>query len=113
MQIQALVALLAVAVATRASAACDGFLRLRVALNANNNGLADSLTACVAPLLFAPIKWLPTDQSHEFCSQQACTRAVTQLKRLPRCTWHSPVPSSSDANTLSIAQQVMRDCGGA
>lgn len=113
MQIQALAALLAVALAPRSSAACDGFDQLRAALNANSNGLADSLTACVAPLLFAPVKWLPTDQAHEFCRQDACVRAVAQLKKLPLCMRYSSIPSGSDANTLAIAQQVMRDCGGA
>ncbi|KAG6609460.1 Splicing factor U2AF 50 kDa subunit [Phytophthora cinnamomi] len=110
MQIQVVATLLVMAVAVCSSTACGGFGRLRTALNANSNGLADSLTACVAPLLFTPIKWIPAGQAREFCSQKACVRAVAQLKKFPSCTWHGPVPSGSDANTLAMAQQVMRDC---
>ncbi|KAG3198949.1 hypothetical protein PC128_g5640 [Phytophthora cactorum] len=110
MQIQVLLVLLAMATAVGDAATCDGFAQLRFTLNTNEGGLADALRECVAPLLFTPVKWLPGGQAREFCSQETCERAVQQLKLLPSCTWSSEIPSGSDANTLAIAQQVMRDC---
>ncbi|KAG7389755.1 hypothetical protein PHYPSEUDO_009675 [Phytophthora pseudosyringae] len=112
MRIQLLAALVATAMAVGDAVACDGFDQLRFTLNTNEGGVADALRECVAPVLFAPAQWLPGDQVHEFCAQEACKRAVQRLKTLPSFIWESKVPSGSDANTLVIAQQVMRDCGG-
>ncbi|KAL3673424.1 hypothetical protein V7S43_001136 [Phytophthora oleae] len=111
MQVHMLKALVAIAAALCGVKACDGFFQLRFSLKTNERGLADSLRECVAPLLFAPVQWLPGDQAREFCTQEACKRAVQELKKIPSCTWKSEIPSGSDANTLAIAQQVMRDCG--
>eukprot|EP00644_Phytophthora_capsici_P000336 jgi/Phyca11/540172/estExt2_Genewise1Plus.C_PHYCAscaffold_40589 len=111
MQIRMLEAFVAIAAALCAVEACEGFYQLRFSLNTNERGLADSLRECVAPLLFAPVQWLPGDQASEFCTQEACKHAVQELKKFPSCIWTSEIPSGSDANTLAIAQQVMRDCG--
>jgi DNA polymerase III delta subunit len=110
---QVLAALLAALSTVCTDGACDGFDQLRFMLKTNQGGLADALTACVAPLLFGSNRWLPSDQARDFCSQEACQRAVTLLKQLPSCTWQSEVPSGSDANSLSIAQQVLRECASA
>lgn len=112
MPTRVLTVLLAAANAVGGVAACTGFDHLRFTLNTNQGGVADTLRNCVAPLLFAPVPWLPADQAHEFCNEEDCKRAVRQLKQFPSCTWESQIPSGSDANTLAIAQQVIRDCGG-
>ncbi|KAF4043941.1 hypothetical protein GN244_ATG03816 [Phytophthora infestans] len=111
MRIQELLVLLATKTAAGDATSCDGFSQLRFTLTTNEGGLADALRECVAPLLFTPSKWLPGDQARKFCDQEACKRAVQKMEQLPPCTWNSEIPSGSDANTLSIAQQVMRDCG--
>lgn len=102
--------LLVTATATVCVASCDGYTQLRATLNRNEGGLADALRECISPLLFAPLQWLPDGQVREYCDQKTCLEAVQQMKKLPACTWVSEIPSGSDANTLAIAMQVMRDC---
>ncbi|KAL8008226.1 hypothetical protein Plhal703r1_c02g0008741 [Plasmopara halstedii] len=90
-------------------ATCDGFDQLRAILITSEDGLADALRECIALLLFAPRQWFPTDQAREFCNYKACIAAVQQLQKVPTCMWVSKISPGSDANTLSIAKQVMQD----
>lgn len=92
------------------AAACDDVNKLQTALRTNRNGVGDSLLACVAPLLVAPMQWLPAGQATEFCRLEACKRVVNELYLLSPCTWAAEVPAGNDANALAMAQQVMRDC---
>lgn len=102
----ALLFLMALSCAT----ACDDVNQLRTALHTNRNGVGDSLLACVAPLLVAPMQWLPASQATEFCRLAACKRVVDELSLLSPCTWTAQVPAGDDGNAFAMAQQVMRDC---
>ncbi|RLN68674.1 hypothetical protein BBJ28_00007972, partial [Nothophytophthora sp. Chile5] len=87
-------------VAVAQDKACDGLGELRASLQTNRDDLADTLKTCVAPLLFAPIKWLTPSQAHGYCSQEACAHAVALLTQLPTCTWESPA-TGSDSDLIA------------
>ncbi|KAJ0405508.1 hypothetical protein P43SY_011356 [Pythium insidiosum] len=83
---------------------------LALLLSAPSSSVVRDLHECVAPLLFAGVKYVDPADAKEYCTSEPCKRLVLRLKRLPRCTWTATPAPDSESNDVAMARRVMADC---